>query len=85
MKVFFGKVGAFVTQAFCDNGVPSSSRLLTIPHVIASIFVLVYVTIKNHVIPDATVLGGLGVFATVHYAVNKAGNAVEAFSKKPGA
>jgi len=72
----------FIRQAFCDGGVPSSSRLLTIPHVITSIFVLVYVTIKNHAIPDATVLGGLGVFATIHYAVNKTGSAVESFSKK---
>lgn len=76
------RVAQFIAAAFSDNGAPSASRLLTIPHVIASIFVLVFVTIKNHVVPDATVLGGLGVFATIHYAVNKTGNAVESFSKK---
>ena len=82
MREALNKVGSYISKAFCDGGVPSSSRLLTIPHSIAAIFVLIYVTIKNHAAPDATVCGGLGVFATVHYMVNKTGSAVESFSKK---
>jgi hypothetical protein len=61
----------FIKQAFSDNGSPSSSRLLTIPHSLAAIFVLVYATIKNHAVPDGTVCAGLGAFATAHYFVNK--------------
>jgi hypothetical protein len=72
----------FLKQAFSDGGQPSSSRLLTIPHSVAAIFVLVYATLKNHSVPDATICGGLGAFATVHYLVNKAGSAVQSFSKQ---
>jgi len=72
----------FVRQAFCDNGVPSSSRILTIPHSIAAMFVLIYVTLKTGHSPDATVCAGLGSFATVHYLVNKAGSTISSFSPK---
>ena len=82
MREFLRRAGAFTAQAFCDNGVPSSSRLLTIPHSMAAIFVLIYATMKNHQVPDATICGGLGAFATVHYFVNKAGSAAESFLKK---
>jgi hypothetical protein len=79
----FQKIAGYFGDAFSENGTPSASRLLTIPHVLASTFVLVYVTIKNHAIPDATVLTGLGVFSTVHYAVNKASSVIQAFSNNP--
>ena len=42
-----------------------------------------YVTIKTKAIPDATILGGLGIFATVHYAVNATKSAVQSFSNNP--
>lgn len=61
----------FIKQAFSDNGSPSSSRLLTIPHSLAAIGVLIYATVKSHAVPDGTALAGLGAFATCHYAVNK--------------
>lgn len=80
MRESFQKAGHFVAQAFCDNGTPSSSRLLTIPHSVAAIFVLIYATIKNHAVPDATICAGLGTFATIHYLVNKTGSAVQSFS-----
>lgn len=46
-------------------------------------FALIFVTIKNHAIPDATILGGMGVFATIHYAVNSTKSIVQSFSKNP--
>jgi hypothetical protein len=61
----------FLRQAFCDGGVPSASRLLTIPQSLAAIFVLVYATVKNHAVPDGAICTGLGAFATAHYAINK--------------
>lgn len=62
----------FLTGAFSDGGTPSSSRLLTIPHSIAAIFVLVFVAIKTHTYPSAAEGTALGGFATVHYVVNRA-------------
>lgn len=61
----------FLRKALSENGVPSSSRLLAAAHSLAAIFCLVYVTLKNHVIPDGTVTAGLGAFATAPYAVNR--------------
>lgn len=72
----------FVKQAFMDNGVPSSSRLLAAVHSLAAAFVLVFVSVKTHAVPDGTVCGGLGAFATAPYLINKAGSAIESFSKK---
>jgi hypothetical protein len=62
----------FVKAAFSDNGNPSSSRLLTVPHSLAAIFVLIYVAIKTHSFPSAAEGSALGGFATVHYLVNRA-------------
>lgn len=61
----------FLRKALSDNGVPSSSRLLAVLHSFAAVFCLVYVVLKNHVIPDGTVTAGLGAFATAPYAVNR--------------
>ena len=61
----------FLKQAFSDNGTPSSSRLLTVPHSIAAIFVLIFVAVKTHTYPDAVQGSALGGFATVHYMVNR--------------
>ena len=62
----------FLKQAFSDNGTPSSSRLLTVPHALAAIFVLVFVAIKSHAYPNVAEGTALGGFATIHYAVNRA-------------
>lgn len=62
----------FLKSAFSDNGTPSSSRLLSIPHAAAAIFCLVYVSVKTHALPDGLAIGGLGAFATAPYAVNRA-------------
>jgi hypothetical protein len=72
----------FIRQAFCDGGVPSSSRLLAAAHSLSVIFALLFFVIKTHALPDGTVSGGLGAFATAPYFINKAGSAIEAFSKK---
>jgi len=64
----------FLRKALSDNGTPSSSRLLAAAHSVAAVFCLVYVTIKNHTIPDGTVTAGLGAFATAPYAVNRVSN-----------
>ena len=61
----------FLRKALSDNGTPSSSRLLAVLHSFAAVFCLVYVTIKNHAIPDGTVTAGLGAFATAPYAINR--------------
>lgn len=62
----------FIKSAFSDNGTPSSSRLLTVPHSIAAIFVMIFVAIKTHSYPNAAEGSALGGFATVHYLVNRA-------------
>lgn len=81
MKVFFAKILSFgfdhldfVKKAFSDNGQPSSSRLLSIPHSAAAIFALLYVVIHTHQLPDGTATAGLGAFATAPYAVNRVSN-----------
>lgn len=62
----------FVKKAFSDNGTPSSSRLMTIPHSLTAIFCATYMTIKTGGHPDGMALTALGGFATVHYAINRA-------------
>jgi hypothetical protein len=62
----------FLKRAFSDGGVPSSSRLLTFLHSVAAIGVLIFYVVKTHLLPDGTVLGGLGAFSTAHYLVNRA-------------
>jgi hypothetical protein len=61
-------------KAFSDDGQPSSSRLLTVPHSIVALFCAVYMTVKTGGHPDAMALTALGGLATVHYAVNRASN-----------
>lgn len=72
----------FLRDAFSDNGTPSSSRLLTVPHSLVAMFVLAYVAIKTHSYPDAAQGSALGGFATVHYLVNRA---TTAWGKTPPA
>lgn len=90
--MFFAKIislaGAhleFVKKAFMDNGTPSSSRLLTIPHSLTAIFCAVYITVKTGGHPDGMALTALGGFATVHYAVNRATTAWGKDNSKPDA
>lgn len=64
-------VTGFLKEAFSDNGEPSSSRLLTLLHSVVATFALVFYTIKTHLLPDGTTLGGLGAFTTAHYLVNR--------------
>ncbi len=61
----------FIKQAFCDNGQPSSSRLLTAITVLCSSFALVFVAVKTKGIPDGTALTGLGAFAGSPYGINR--------------
>lgn len=68
----FGTVFPYIKKAFSDNGSPSSSRLMTIPHSLIAMFCAVYMTIKTGGHPDGTALVALGGFATVHYMVNRA-------------
>jgi len=67
----FSKFIDFIKEAFSDNGTPSSSRVLTALHSLAAIFVLVFIASKTRKYPGADEATGLGVFATVHYGVNK--------------
>lgn len=63
---------AFLKAAFSDNGLPSSSRLLTGVHSAVACGCLIAAVVHNRgSLPDAIAVGGLGAFATVHYAVNR--------------
>lgn len=81
MKLNFAILGPYLSKAFSDGGSPSSSRLLTAVHSLVACVVLVYVSFKNHGLPDGMTLTGLGAFATAHYAVNRA---TTAFGKDKG-
>ena len=81
LKVLLDKIGSLATGhlgylkgAFSDNGMPSSSRFLTIPHSLTAIGCAIYMTVKTGGHPDPLALTALGGFATVHYAVNRASN-----------
>jgi hypothetical protein len=65
-------VKEFLKQAFCDNGTPSSSRLLTVVTVFSSAFALLYAVITTRLIPDGGALMGLGAYASSPYAVHRA-------------
>jgi hypothetical protein len=65
------KLIGWTKSAFSDNGSPSSSRLLTVPHSLVAMFCAIYMTIKTGGHPDGTSLLALGGFATVHYATNR--------------
>lgn len=62
----------FLKKAFSDGGIPSSSRLLTLFHSATAVGVLIFYTVKTHLLPDGTTLAGLGAFSTAHYLVNRA-------------
>jgi len=62
----------WIKKAFQDGGDPSSSRLFTIPHSLAAIFCVIFVTVKTGHLPNATETAAMGSFATVHYLVNRA-------------
>jgi len=69
----------FVKKAFSDQGSPSSSRLLTIPHTITACVAVLYIVFKTHTI-DGMTASGLGAFAGAHYAINRV---TTAFGKSP--
>lgn len=70
----FGPAIQYAKSVLSDNGIPSSSRLLTLLHSLVTCGCLIYVSVKNHAIPDGMTLTGLGAFATAPYAVNRASN-----------
>lgn len=61
----------YIKQAFCDNGTPSSSRLLTAFTTLTSAVALLYFVFKTHTMPDGLALTGLGGYASSPYAVNR--------------
>lgn len=61
----------FLKKAFSDNGQPSSSRLLTVLHSLAAVFVLLFIAIKTGKYPGVDEATGLGGFAVVHYGTNR--------------
>lgn len=74
MKISFGVPLAYLKQVMSDAGVPSSSRWLSLLHSFIACGCLVFVTIKNHALPDGMTLTGLGAFSTAPYAINRASN-----------
>lgn len=61
----------FLKKAFSDNGQPSSSRLLTVLHSFAAMFVLIFIAVKTGKYPGVDEATGLGGFAVVHYGTNR--------------
>jgi hypothetical protein len=61
----------FLRAAFSDNGQPSSSRLLTVLHSFAAMFVLIFIAVKTGKYPGVDEATGLGGFAVVHYGTNR--------------
>jgi len=64
----------FLKKAFSDNGTPSSSRLLSIPHFFVSAFGVLYSTVKTGGHPDALAITALSGFAVAPYTVNRVSN-----------
>lgn len=62
----------YIKQAFCDNGAPSSARLMTAFTVLTSAVGFLFVIFKTHIMPDGMTLTGLGAYATSPYAVHRA-------------
>ena len=65
-------VREYLFKAFCDDGTPSSSRLLTAATTLSSIVALLAVVFKTWHMPDGMSLTGLGTFAVSPYAINRA-------------
>ena len=74
----------FLKEAFSDNGVVSSSRLMMAVHAVAGITWVSFIVMKNHVLPDGATMAGVTGFVAAPYAINVAGNAVKAFGGKSG-
>jgi hypothetical protein len=66
----------FLREVFSDGGKGSASRVMTALHSVVACTCLGYVVHKTGTAPDALTLGGLGAFATIHYAVNTVKNIV---------
>lgn len=60
----------FLKKTFSDDGIPSMSRIMTVPHSLIACWAVVYIVLHTHGIGLDTATG-LGAFATVHYGVNK--------------
>lgn len=59
-----------------DNGIGSFGRLACIPTIAAACFCLLFLTIRNHALPDALIIGALGAFAVAPYGTNKITGAI---------
>ena len=62
----------YIKLAFCDNGEPSSSRLMFAATTLTSMVALLAIVFKTWHMPDGTTLGGLSVYAASPYAINRA-------------
>ena len=61
----------FLRQAFMDNGVPSSSRLLSAICTVASIGWITHIVFHTHAMPDVATIGGATAFSVAHYSANR--------------
>jgi len=62
----------FFKDAFCDNGTPSSSRILTAVSTITVLVGFIHVCFHNHQLPDGGASAGAATLATAAYAANRA-------------
>lgn len=70
----------FIRDAFSDNGLPSSSRVLSGICTLTVCFAIAYYVVRKLTLPDPLVSGGLAAFGTSHYAANMAS---KMFGKTP--
>jgi hypothetical protein len=61
----------FIKGAFSDNGVPSSSRIVSAVCALSSIVWISHVVWHTHALPDAVSTAGVTAFSTSHYVANK--------------
>jgi hypothetical protein len=83
IKAYFESFLAFIKSVFSDNGVGSSSRVLSGAVVFSTLFWITYVVFKTKTIPD---LGGPSMFMAtgvgVFMGTNKAADMISAFKGK---
>ena len=83
----------FIKQAFCENGTPSSSRLISGWLSVSCMALLWFIVRHMFFVEDAGklgiwvnglpyIIGAMAVWATSPYGVNKIGSTITSFSKK---
>jgi uncharacterized BrkB/YihY/UPF0761 family membrane protein len=72
---------SFLTTFQETDGTWSWARVGASVTVLASVFCLIFLVVKNHALPDPLTLGALATFATFPYGANKVAQTVTNFGK----